>query len=297
MSRYRTDEQGILRRMDEELRHLLYHSQRDGMGRAEHDAIIQKMINDLQSLIGYGTAAEPSTSGEEHAFEYAMNRTDKPHPVVFDVGAHVGNYFAEVILPVIKRSERRPEIHCFEPHPESCDALAEYIAAASSDLVIHENLPKVRVRQLAISADGGLKELYSHVPGAAQSTLVPPDFSYLGVEFSHSVQVRTETVASYCSKVNIDVVDFLKLDVEGHEFEIVSSCLDMIRNRKIRFLQFEFGIANVDRRVFFKDFWKALSPLCNFYRVHPEGLIPIPDYKQELEVFHVANYLLELKNG
>lgn len=70
----------------------------------------------------------------------------------------------------------------------------------------------------------------------------------------------------------------------------------MINNNKIKYIQFEFGGANIDSGTYFRDLWYLLSLKYNLYKITGQGLIPIKKYKENLEVFLMFNYLAELKN-
>lgn len=277
---YHTSRQDLLKRVRDEIGHLHYHSFRPGtMPLIDEVSMIQHMINDLQSLVGYGTASEPYASGEKEAFHYALTRCHQEgEKIVFDVGAHEGEYLKTVERAGVK-------FHCFEPEPGSFEKLRA--AYAGTDGFFLNNF--------ALSDFDGSAPLYAHQPGAAQAALDKPDFAYLGSEFKVMADVPVRSLASYCETTGIDQIDVLKIDTEGHELRILNAALGMIKNRRIHFIQFEFGICHVDTGNFFKDFWRLLSPHYHISRIHPEGLIPVEKYVQELEVFHVANYLCELK--
>ena len=70
----------------------------------------------------------------------------------------------------------------------------------------------------------------------------------------------------------------------------------MLKKKKIQFIQFEFGGCNIDSRTFFQDFWYLLKDDYQFYRIVRNGLQPINGYSEALEIFMTINFLLELKN-
>lgn len=283
------EEQGIIERTIQELQHLYYHTSRSNtISLTEIDNVIQHIINDMYSLIGYGTAAEPSLSGESIAFTYAINKPkeiNNDQRVIFDIGSHEGEYI-KVCYDIAKEMNYIFDVHCFEPEPNSFAKLLE------SGLHI---APGFTLNNIAISNQNGEETLYAHIDGAANASLNKPDYSYKNVKFDIEQRVITKTLKSYCAEHNTDIIDLLKIDAEGSEFEIIEDSIEFIKQRKIRFIQFEFGINYVDLGIFFKDFYLMLSPYYDFYRIHPMGLIPIMEYREEYEVFSVVNYLCELK--
>ena len=49
------------------------------------------------------------------------------------------------------------------------------------------------------------------------------------------------------------IIDYIKIDVEGHELDALEGFGDLIK--KVRLIQFEFGGCNIDTRTYFQDFW------------------------------------------
>jgi len=64
----------------------------------------------------------------------------------------------------------------------------------------------------------------------------------------------------------------------------------MITAGKIPYIQFEFGVASIEARIFMKDFFKLLTGY-HIYRVLPRGLVKLDRYSEYLELFLTTNYL------
>jgi hypothetical protein len=94
---------------------------------------------------------------------------------------------------------------------------------------------------------------------------------------------------------NVEKIHFLKLDIEGHELKALNGVKEMIGNRKIDFIQFEFGGCNIDSRTFFQDFFYLLKDNNTWYRILKNGLFEIPEYKETCEIFITAYYLAIIK--
>lgn len=43
-------------------------------------------------------------------------------------------------------------------------------------------------------------------------------------------------------ELNLDHIDYLKIDTEGAEYKIISGSRELLRDKKIRFIQFEYGL-------------------------------------------------------
>jgi FkbM family methyltransferase len=220
------------------------------------------------------------SSGELGALQTAMQETG--NAVVIDIGAHEGEY-----VGLMRGHFPSFQFHSFEPDPQSFAKM-------------NDNLVKrfgeghgVTTNNQAIAKHNGAATLYTHQIGAANSSLAHRELSHLAAKFDLEQTVQTKTLRSYCDQNNIEIIDYLKIDTEGTEFDIIESVMPMIEENRIRFIQFEYGSCNVDTRTYLKDFYLLLRHKYNFYRIHPEGLYPCNEYQEAYECFNLCNYVLE----
>jgi hypothetical protein len=59
-------------------------------------------------------------------------------------------------------------------------------------------------------------------------------------------------------------------------------------------VQFEFGEGHIDARTYLRDFFDVLEGF-DLYRIIPGGIVPLGQYRPELEVFASVNYLAVLR--
>lgn len=121
-------------------------------------------------------------------------------------------------------------------------------------------------------------------------------FSDVYSQKSFYTEVDTVTLDGYVIENGIDHIDFLKIDVEGHEPEIIDGAADLILRKKIDFIQLEFNIHNaINGLTFYK--------LCHIFneswifRILPSELLLVkkPDHymvKSHNEIFKYCNYLI-----
>ena len=90
---------------------------------------------------------------------------------------------------------------------------------------------------------------------------------------------------------NLELEDaqLLKLDVEGHELDALHSATELLAGGHVDAIQFEFGGCHIDARTFLQDFFYLLRTSFDLYRLLRDGLRPIADYQERLEVFHTQN--------
>ncbi|HWS53721.1 MAG TPA: FkbM family methyltransferase [Pyrinomonadaceae bacterium] len=258
-------------------------------GPAKH-ARLQSLWGRLHTLsiygMNYGGGGLIEQSGEEWVLENVVAPACRAAetPVVFDVGANVGDYSR-----LVRRHLPAAVVYAFEPSAAVHRRLAENLASA-------EGAGRFRPFNLGLSDEEKSVELYSYtVEGEEQSLISSIDrrlpTQVLQVEVSASERVRVRTLDSFCEEEGVARIDFLKLDVEGHELAVLRGARGMLEAGAVSIIQFEFGPANIYSRTYFYDFWSLLSGRFDLYRIIPRGIVPIAYYGEHREVFLTTNYL------
>jgi len=150
---------------------------------------------------------------------------------VLDVGANVGLYTA-LAMHYVKRDGR---ILAFEPHPESYHFLTQTVAANVAMLPEHER-PRVEMLDFAASASEGEARLYINPANKGDNRL----YFFNSAQQSDALSIRTRTIDSALRDLKIKRIDFLKLDVQGHEFEVVQGACDILRTSPNAIILSEF---------------------------------------------------------
>lgn len=212
----------------------------------------------------------------------ALRRIRRPQPVVFDVGANVGGWSQQLL-------QARPEarILMFEPSP-TCQAI-----------IRKKNLPGTKLFPFALGEKAETREYYSSSETDGSASLYSRrDTAFHELPY-HQSTVEVRTLDDVIESEGIVVVDFMKMDIEGHELFALRGAKRSLAAGKIRALSFEFGCGNINSRTFFRDFWDLLTS-ANFaiYRITPSGKdIPLRDYYEDHEYFQAAtNFVAELKS-
>jgi FkbM family methyltransferase len=159
--------------------------------------------------------------------------------IVFDVGTNIGtiaNWLAN----------RTKHVHGFEPHPENIEM--------TRDQVKLRKTKNITLSQLALSKKPGTLQLHVksfHGHHSLGDTAASPTVEKIDVE--------VETVDRYCSTHGIDRIDFLKIDVEGFEDDVLEGATSMLKDHRIGFVLFELRhsiLASVDKHA--KDIFTPL---------------------------------------
>lgn len=199
---------------------------------------------------------------------------------VFDIGANVGHWatLALQINPSLN-------LHCFEP---SRTTYQQLMGNPFPSNVVCNNFGLSSVpheANLLVFDDGsGLNSLYRRQGLEEGWGLAPQEREEV---------VHLETVDIYCSCSKIQAVDFIKVDVEGHELEVFKGMRNMLASEQIGAVQFEYGGCNIDARVLLKDLFDFFKPFAyTFYKIYPHTLQRAYRYDQRHENFQYQNWIV-----
>lgn len=228
------------------------------------------------SLVGQnlGGGKNVALSGELYVLElikkFYSKKKDKI--IIFDVGANKGDYSNSVIDIFVNCDVR---LEAFEPSRFAFGQLKERYAKNE----------KVGIHNLGLGDEAGVFNMHYDQAGSKRASLYKREQC-----LSESVQLST--IDDFCSTNGITRINFLKLDVEGYEFKVLKGSLAMMAKQKIDFIQFEFGIFDIEARTFFKDFYSLLGEYYEIFRILHQGLRRIKEYDENYEIFvGSTNYL------
>ena len=200
--------------------------------------------------------------------------------VVFDVGAHTGEW-AKLALSV----NPGLNIHCFEPSRENFANLTRNVFS-----------PNVTCNPCGLSSENVEKPLFIFRSAPGLHSL----YQRRGLESGWGLKtpaetemVKLDTLENYCAERRIEKIDFLKVDVEGHELEVFKGGRSLFAEDRVRMVQFEYGGCNIDSKVLLKDIFEFFAGMnYRFYKIFPDRLKFFQQYDQRLENFKYQNWLL-----
>jgi FkbM family methyltransferase len=191
-------------------------------------------------------------------------------PVVYDVGANVGQYAKAC-------KEIWPDCHvvCFEPQPLTFMQLAQNLG----------DVDNIRFYKAALSRARDLKPL--HFGGDADQSASLHVRNLEGVGQLHPEQTIVQTARLDEVVDAATRIDLLKLDVEGHELSVMEGAGKLLTPKAIKFIHWELNSCALDSRVFFRDYWRLLLPAgYDILEIFSDGHWEwIEEYDPELENF------------
>jgi FkbM family methyltransferase len=216
------------------------------------------------------------SNGEFHFLTRALPRCR----IVFDVGANVGSWAKQAL-----RINPAIDLHCFEPSRPTYERL---LADGFPSNVVCNNFglsSRAGDGRLLIFADGsGMNSLYQRQ--GLEATW--------GIETNNAHEgIRLDTLDGYVKRLALTSrIDLLKIDVEGHELEVLRGMEATLGKRQIGLIQFEYGGCNADSRVLLRDIFDFLGPFdYEMHKIYPSSIRLVDQYDQHLENFQFQNWV------
>jgi len=168
-------------------------------------------------LLRNDNLAEPLRTGTFEKDELTfVGRFLRPGMTVLDIGAHHGLY----TLLASKRVASSGRVFSFEPSPRERRKLRIHLAL---NLCLN-----VEVQSLALGAQDATADLFV-VQGSETgcNSLRPP----IAAGGTSPVSVHVTTLDHWLQTAKLSLVDFIKLDVEGAELDVLKGAADLLNRR------------------------------------------------------------------
>ena len=236
----------------------------------EQAALVSEAILETK---GIGTGSDVRSSGEVSVFERLGER-----PIIFDVGGHAGDY-TDALL------RARPAGHAFvfEPSDSHFRILEERLGSRAN----------VTLEKIGLGARACEMPLYKTGDISGLASLTRRRLDHFGVEMDVVETVAVRTLDEIIAQYGVVAIDLLKIDVEGHELDVLSGGTKAFRDNRIKLVQFEFGGCNLDTRTTLQDFFYFFQKRgFTLALLQPSGEIEaLPRYCEFLEQYRTTNYL------
>ena len=192
----------------------------------------------------------------------------------FDVGAHKGEF-----LKLIKKLKNIEKIYSFEPQKKIYQKL---------NIFSIEN--KIFCFNFALGNNNEIRNLKIN---KKTSTSTFSDINNLSLwykiksfilrgslesSFIDEEKVNVMKLDDFCDDYKISNIDLLKIDTEGHEKQVLEGALNLIKEKKIKYILLEFHLSNMYSNYSVNDLENFLDN-CNFklLKKYKFPFIPIED--------------------
>jgi len=240
-------------------------------GRQRYQNLFRWFHRTALAGLNYGNA-NPTLNGENALLDRLASEWPSS-PVVFDVGAFHGDWTGAVL-------ERSPSarVYAFEPMTASFAALEAKFGHRAS------------LQRCALGSSQGSADIWAPAAAPDWASLHERDLKRFGQVAESVERVPVQTLDGFCTSEGLDRIDLLKVDAEGNELAVLEGAESLLARGAIDAIQFEFGGASLDARVFLRDIVGKLTPGYGVFRVLIDGLVPVRDDELE-EIFTYANYV------
>lgn len=151
------------------------------------------------------------------------------NPVILDVGAHTGTDTTE-----LARIWPKGHIIAIEAVPY----LYEHLIKNT------KNFPNVRCYQFALSNKCGKSTFYvSSGSGDSSSSILPPKEHLVyhpSVLFNEIIEVETMTLDEWAYQNNVTHIDFMWLDMQGHELAMLKACPEIFKTVSVVYTEISY---------------------------------------------------------
>lgn len=173
----------------------------------------------------------------------------EPH-IVFDVGANVGQ-------SALKYLRRFPQatVYSFEPSVDNFALLLRFVPKS----------PRFKPVRLAFGSTSRKGRLDT---ASASSDMFQ-------ISESGDETITISTLDEFCANERVDRIDFMKIDTEGHDLEVLRGATRMLAEKRVGAIQVEAGMNPRNER------HVPLHAFCDLLDQHGYGLFGVYDQVEE----------------
>ncbi|MBW4509247.1 MAG: FkbM family methyltransferase [Scytonematopsis contorta HA4267-MV1] len=164
-----------------------------------------------------------------------LSKLIRPGMTVFDVGANIGDY--SILLSKLVRDSGK--VYSFEPTSNIFNQLQQRLSQSKCNNVnafsfaIYSENTQIEFNQFP--------EEYSAWNSLGKPEMLNPNGSGEYVPIVNSEIVKAISLDSFCEEHDIKTIDYLKIDVEGAESDVLQGTTKLLSKKAIQFIQFEIS--------------------------------------------------------
>ena len=201
-----------------------------------------------------------------------------------DIGANVGNY-TKLIL-----QETNSKVISFEPLPDAYREL---------EVLKKDFKDRLETFNIAISNENKKQDLYFGNRKSEKASLMKnlEKLSFIEKTNINKISVEVKKLDDLKDIIKNQIIDFIKIDTEGYEFEVLDGAKYLLKEHQPKFIQIEFNwhqllkgqtLYKLSSMIDFSDIFRILP--------HGNGLIQIDPSRPENNIYHLSNYIFIRKD-
>ena len=229
---------------------------------------------------GYKNYGSFKATGEENFIDMISGEIR----VCLDIGANVGNYSKLLI------NKTNAKIYAYEPLEKSFDELKK---------IKEQHKDRIFIEKLALGNEDGIKKISSANDKSEKASFEKnlDKMSFIDKDNLREFDVSIKKLDSLNFFDSHNKVDFLKIDVEGYEYEVLLGGKKFIDFNSPKFIQIEINWHQLFKKINLYEFSKLLKDY-DIFKILPHGknLIFIDPSRPENNIFHLSNFVFIRKD-
>ena len=229
---------------------------------------------------GYQNYGNFNITGEKLFIQLIKNEIK----LSIDVGANIGKY-TNLLL-----KETKSEIISFEPLPKAFEKLK---------IIKDNHINRLKIYNVALGEKNMSLNINYSDETSEKASLVEnlEDLSFVGNSNNKRMSIPVRKLDEYQEKFHKKIIDLLKIDTEGYEYEVLLGAKEVLAKHKPKFIQIEFNWHQLLKNQTLYSFSKLLS-FYDVFQILPKGskLIEINPVRPESNIYHLSNFVFIRKD-
>ena len=239
--------------------------------------LLLSLILDAKGFKNYGNFKKTGESNFVNLIKNEINLS-------LDIGANIGLY-TKLLL-----EKTNSNVVSFEPLPEAFNELKKIELKFSK---------RLKVFNLAIGENSNNLDLFYENQKSEKASLIQnlEKLSFIKDNNKNKISVEVRNLDSFNNFFKDQKIDFIKIDTEGFEYEVLKGAQKILETHKPKFIQMEFNWHQLIRNQSLYNISKLVNSYDTF-RILPKGsnLIFVDPSRPENNIYHLSNYVFIRKD-
>jgi len=219
----------------------------------------------------------PNTNGEFKVLENVVKKS-KGSLCFLDGGSNIGEHILKFDNLCKKYDVRTPTIIAVEPFPSTIEVLEKNVSNFTCHLI-----------EKALGREKGNVKFYSENGNGISGQNSAIQHYYL----NHVTDIEQTTIDIIAEDYGLKKIDFLKLDIEGFEYNALMGAQRVLSEGLVDYIQLEYNQTWIEGGGTIKKILDICDKYSyNLYRIRKNDLLSIPSYNFNIEDFFYCNLLL-----